>query len=124
MKKILYYSLILFLSACATLEYDHTKFFIHPDVKLLSIQTNSMIRERDGQMIVQVIGVSRKNQSVYYKVEWFDKNNMKISTTLTQWKKVNLRENSEFTWNAVSPSRRAISYRVQIAEDIGNGIID
>ena len=125
MKKILVFSTLLFLWSCATpLEYDHAAFSINPDVKLLSINTNSTIRERDGQILAQISGTSKKDQSVYYKVEWFDVNGMKISTSLAQWKKVNLRENAEFFWNAAAPSKRAVTYRVYITDDIGNGIIE
>lgn len=125
MKKMLAFCSLLFLWSCATsLEYNHMVFSINPDVKLLSINTNSTIRERDKQMLAQVSGISRNNQSVYYKIEWFDVNGMKISTSLAQWKKVNLRENAEFIWNAVAPSKRAATYRVYITDDIGNGIIE
>ena len=125
MKKIFIFSAFLFLWSCATpLEYDRSKISIDPDVKLLSINTNSAVRERDAQMLAQVSGISDKNQSVYYKFEWFDGNGIKISTSLSQWKKANLRENAEFFWNAVSPSRRAVTYRVYITDDIGNGIIE
>lgn len=89
MRKIFIFSILLFLWSCATpLEYDHTKFSISPDVKLLNINTSNTIRERDGQMLVQVSGSGSKNQSVYYKIEWFDVNGMNISTKLAQWKKV------------------------------------
>lgn len=124
MKKIFIFATLLFLCSCATLEYDHSKFSINPDVKLLNINTNSAVRERDGQIMAQITGVSSKNQSVYYKVEWFDANGIKISTSLSQWKKVNLWKNSDFLWNATSPSKRAITYRVYVTDDIGNGIIE
>lgn len=124
MKKIFILSTLLFMWSCASLEYDHAKFSIDSDVYLLNINTNNAVRERDGQMLVQVSGTSARNQSVYYKIEWFDANGMKVSTSLAQWKKVNLRENAEFFWNAAAPSRRAVNYRVYITDDIGNGIIE
>lgn len=127
MKKILTFCALLFLCSCAASvppEYDHAAFSIAPDVKLLSIRTNSMVRERDGQMMAQVSGTAKKNQAVYYKVEWFDAYGMKISTSLSQWKKVNLRKNAEFIWSSAAPSKRAATYRVYITDDIGNGIIE
>lgn len=124
MKNIFICAALMLLLSCTTLEYDREKFSINPDVKLLNINTQNTVRERDGQVLVQVAGVSKKNQSVYYKIEWFDANGMKISTTLSQWKKVNLRENAEFFWNAAAPSKRAATYRVYITDDIGNGIIE
>ena len=125
MKKLFIFGALLFLWSCAApLEYDHAIFSINPDVKLLNINTNSTVRERDGQMLSQVSGTGKKNQSVYYKIEWFDANGMRISTKLAQWKKVNLRKNAEFLWSAAAPSKRAVSYRVYITDDIGNGLIE
>ena len=124
MKKIVLFGALLFLFACASLTYDRTKFWISPDVKLLSITAQETVRSRDGQMFAQIYGVSKKDQSVYYKIEWFDENSMKVSTSLSQWKKVNLRENMEFLWNAAAPSVRAVAYRVYVTDDIGNGIIE
>ncbi|MBR6355961.1 MAG: YcfL family protein [Alphaproteobacteria bacterium] len=125
MRKFLLSLMFLGVAACATpLEYDKAKFSISPAVKLLNINSNAAMRERDGQVMAQVSGTSSKNQAVYYKVEWFDANGMKISTSLAQWKKVNLRENSEFFWKAAAPSQRAATYRVYITDDIGKGIIE
>lgn len=124
-RKLLIMVMFLGVVACATpLEYDRDKINLNPDVKMLNINTNNSTRERDGQMFVQVSGISAKNQSVYYKINWFDVNGMVVPTSLSQWKKVNLRENAEFIWNGVSPSKKAIKYRVQITDDIGNGIIE
>lgn len=125
MRKLFIFTFVLFLCSCAApMQYDHTKFSVSPDVKLLAIDANSTVRARDGQMSVQVSGMSEKNQSVYYKTEWFDINGMRISTSLSQWKKVNLHKNIEFVWNATAPSKRATSYKVYITDDIGKGIID
>ena len=123
MKKIFMFALLL-LCACTTpLQYDRSKFLIASDVGFLSINTNNTIRERDGQLLAQISGISTKDQSIYYKVVWFDVNGMKISTSLTQWKKVNLRENAEFFWTVVAPSKRAMTYKVYITDNIGNGLI-
>lgn len=126
MRKLFIFAAFLFLCSCATttLEYDHDKFSINPSVKLLNINTNNAIRERDGQLLAQVSGTSSKNQAVYYKVEWFDANGMKVSTKLAQWKKVNLRKDAEFIWNVAAPSKRAVNYRVYVTDNIGNGIIE
>ena len=123
MKKVLLFFVWLLLSACASLKYDNAKFWVDSDVKLSSISAYDTIRERDGQMLLQISGVSRKNQSVYYKVEWFDGSGVKISTSLSQWKRVNLHENVEFFWNAMAPSRRATNYKVYVTDNIGNGLI-
>ena len=89
-----------------------------------SISSVSNVRERDGQVLVQVQGVSSKNQSVYYKVEWFDYNFINISSGLSRWKRANLRENMDFLWKMVAPSKRAVSYKIYITQDIGDGLLD
>lgn len=116
---------LLLTSACASkLEYDYTKLSINPDVKLISIDTNSVRRGRDGQLLAQVSGISKKNQLVYYKFVWFDDSGMKISTSLSQWNRANLREGADFYWKAVAPSKRAVTYKVNVTDDIGNGLVD
>lgn len=124
MKKTLLGISLLCLAGCATpLEYDRSVFVINSDVELTYIDSTSTIRERDGQVFVQVTGMSPDTQMVYYKTEWFDKNGMKISTDLSKWKTAKLLENMEFTWKMTSPSKRAVSYKVHITDDLGDGII-
>ncbi|MBP3545881.1 MAG: DUF1425 domain-containing protein [Alphaproteobacteria bacterium] len=123
--KILLIMLSVFLLGCASpIEYDREIFSITSDVKLESINSVSNVRERDGQVLVQVQGVSSKNQSVYYKVEWFDYNFINISSDLSRWKRANLRENSDFLWKMVAPSKRAVSYKIYITREIGDGLLD
>lgn len=124
MKKILMACVALILCGCATLEYNRAVFFIDPDVKLQSIDATSSVRERDGQTLLQIVGQSRKNQAVYYKVEWFDETGIRVNSSISAWKKVNLFEDMEFIWRTTSPSRRAVGYRVYITDDIGDGIIE
>ncbi len=124
MKKILLGISLLWLAGCATpLEYDRSTFSINSDVELAYINAISTVRERDGQVFVQVTGMSPSTQMIYYKTEWFDKNGMKISTDLSKWKTVKLIENMEFTWKITSPSKRAVTYKIHITDDLGDGII-
>ena len=125
MKKSFIYLIVAILCSCAApLEYNRDIFSINPSVKLLDINSTATVRERDGQSIVQIMGTGDKNQTIYYKVEWFDANGMRINSTLSRWKKVNLHKNAEFFWKATSPSRRAVSYRVYLSDTIGDGIIE
>ncbi|MBO7243678.1 MAG: DUF1425 domain-containing protein [Alphaproteobacteria bacterium] len=126
MKKFVLCFFSMFLVGCVgtQLEYDHEKMFISPDVELANVQAHSYTRERDGQVFVQVRGLPTDTQSVYYKVEWFDQNEMKLTSTLSNWKKVNLTKNMEFTWKEMSPSKRAVSYRVHIVDKLGKSLID
>lgn len=125
MKKLFIYAVVAILCSCTTpLEYNRDIFSINPSVKLMNINSTATVRERDGQAIAQIMGTSRTNQTIFYKIEWFDANGIKINSTLSRWKKVNLHKNAEFFWKATSPSRRAVSYRVYLSDTIGDGIIE
>ena len=124
MKKVLLGISLLCLAGCATpLEYDHSVFSISPDVELTYIDAVSNVRDRDNQMIVQVRGEAPETQVVYYKTEWFDKNGMKIATTLNSWKNVKLIENLEFTWEMTAPTPRAARYKIYVVDELDDGII-
>lgn len=124
MKKLLLLT-VLILSGCSSthLEYDRSVFSIKPDVELNYIDAISNVREKDGQVFVQVSGQAPSTQTVYYKTEWFDANGMKITSNLSKWKNTKLIENMDFTWKMIAPSKRATSYKVYIVDELGDGII-
>lgn len=124
MKKTLLGISLLCLAGCASqLEYDRSVFSIKPDVELNYIDAISSVREKDGQVFVQVSGQAPSTQTVYYKTEWFDANGMKITSNLSKWKNTKLIENMDFTWKMIAPSKRATSYKVYIVDELGDGII-
>ena len=123
MKK-LFLCVCLLLAGCAGFEYDRTVFSITDDVRLTQISDSSIVRETDGQITVQVRGFSPKRQFVYYKAEWFDGHGIKINTSLTQWKRVQLPEEMDFTWTLAAPTPKAVAYRIYITKNIGKGMIE
>lgn len=60
-------------------------------------------------------GMSYIDAPIYYSVVWFDRDNMKINTTLSKSTLEQLRENQPFYWTAVAPSQKARSYKVYIS---------
>ncbi len=121
--RILMFLSLIFLVGCSSLIYDNEKLFIHSDVDLNSINVILNQRKYDSQMFVQISGVPLSNQSVYYKIDWFDINGIKITTVLSQWKRANLIKNVDFTWKLPAPTKSAVSYKIYITKNIGNGII-
>ena len=123
MKKILTAVLFLALAGCMA-TYDKSLFFIADDVWLNSIVSDSYVRESDGHTLVQVTGTASHTQTVYYKVEWYDANGMKVKSALSKWQQKKLVKGIEFTIEAVSPSPKAVRYKVSMAKDLGNGILN
>ena len=121
--RILLFLSLIFLVGCSSLIYDNEKLFIHSDVDLNSINVILNQRKYDSQVFVQISGVPLSNQSVYYKIDWFDINGIKITTVLSQWKCANLIKNVDFTWKLPAPTKSAVSYKIYITKNIGNGII-
>lgn len=125
MKKIiLSFCIILGLCACSSVpDYDTQKFFIGKGVSLSHLDYSSYQHENDGHIELQISGISNMNGTVYYKVDWYTVNNMKIKTSLSAWQPKNLTKGNEFNWSAVSPTPKAASCRISIVKNIGDGII-
>ena len=115
--------LFMLLAGCSSLEYDKETLYLHSSVSLEKINVTMSQRERDSQLFVQVRGIPSSNQAVYYKIDWYDATGMKIPTALSQWKRVNLIEDIDFSWKMPAPTKGAVNYKVYITTDIGNGII-
>ena len=65
---------------------------------------------------ITIHGMSYIDATVYYSVVWFDRDNMKINTTLSKSTLEHLRRNQPFYWTAVAPSQKAVSYKVYISD--------
>lgn len=121
MKKILAATLCLFIVACSTLQYDKSVFFIGKFIDLDSIEATSYVREKDGHTMLNITGVSPKNQVFYYKVEWYDEYGMPIKSIMSTWNSKSVAQDIPFDITAVSPNKRAVRYKVYITRNIGNG---
>lgn len=112
MKK-LFTLLFCFISACS-FAYDKTIFTIDSDVKLESINSNAVVRSTDGSIVANIHGISIKDQVVFYKVIWFDENNMPINTILSSCVREQLLKDAPFNWSIVAPSKKAKSFKVTV----------
>ena len=121
MKKLLTATLCLFIVACAGLQYDKEVFHIGRFIDLDQIEANSYIRDKDGHTILTITGLSPKNQVFYYKVEWRDEYGSPINTIMSTWNSKAVAQDIPFDIVAVSPNKRAVSYKVYITRNIGNG---
>jgi len=63
-----------------------------------------------------ISGMSNVDGTLYYSVVWFDKDNMKINSTLSKSTLEHLRENQPFYWTAVAPNQEAVSYKIYISD--------
>lgn len=126
MKKIFVLFFVLFMSGCATTvpDYDTQLFYVDSNIKLQQLEARHYTREKDGHILLNISGVGLTNQVVYYKVDWFNELGMPIKSIMSTWKSVSIVKNVPFNWEAVSPTPKAVSYKVIITKNIGNGILN
>lgn len=123
MKKIFILFFLLLSGCTTTLDYDTQKFYVSPNIKLHRLEAKHYTREKDGLILLNITGESSVNQVVFYKVEWFNNLGMPIKSIMSTWNTVSIVKNIPFNWNAVSPTPKAVSYKVIITSNIGNGIL-
>lgn len=126
MKKLIILFFICLLSGCATQtkpDYDTSLFFVGPNIKLQQLEARHFTREKDGHTLVNISGVGTRYDDVYYKVEWYNEMGMPVKSILSTWKSAKIVKNMPFSWDAVSPSPKATSFKVIITKNIGNGIL-
>lgn len=81
-----------------------------------NISVNETIPENQELKRLTIEGMSYVDGDIYYSVVWFDKNNMKINSTLSKSTQGYLRKNQPFHWTAVAPNQKAVSYKVYISD--------
>ena len=81
-----------------------------------NISVNETIPENQELKRLTIEGMSYVDGDIYYSVVWFDKNNMKINSTLSKSTLEYLRENQPFYWTAVAPNPKAVSYKIYISD--------
>ena len=83
-------------------------------VKNISVdETHSSSKELKK---ITVSGEAYSDATVYYSVVWFDKDNMKINTTMSKSVLEHLRKNQPFYWTSVAPNNKAESYKIFISD--------
>ena len=120
MKKIFVLPILAVLFGCAGTEnMNPDKIFLTGQsessfIKTISVDETTPSNQELKKLTIQ--GTSYIDANVYYSVVWFDKDNMKINTTLSKSTLEHLRRNQPFHWTAVAPNQKAVSYKVYISD--------
>ena len=80
------------------------------------ISVDETTTENKGLKKLAIKGMPYADATVYYSVVWFDKDDVKINTTLSKSTLEHLRKNQPFYWTAVAPSEKAVSYKVYVSD--------
>lgn len=124
-KNLISLCLFIILCGCAsTPDYDTKLFFVSPGVDVQQLEARHFVREKDGHTLLNISGLGTGNQVVYYKVDWYNEYNMPIKSIMSTWKSASIVKNMPFSWDAVSPSSKAVSFKVLITKNIGSGILN
>lgn len=120
MKKLVILPILAVLFGCAGTEnMNPDKIFLTGQSGTSYIQTISVeesIPENQELKKLTIQGISYVDATVYYSVVWFDRDNMKINSTLSKSTLEHLRKNQPFYWTAVAPNKKAVSYKVYISD--------
>ncbi len=104
------------ISACAVDNHNPDIIYLSDNNSLKEISVKDTMRNSDGFLKVSVVGETYSDTDLYYKVVWFDDEQMKINTLLSKSVKSPVRKNVPFYWTAVAPSKSAVSYKVYVAD--------
>ncbi len=83
-------------------------------IKNISVDETFPTNKELKKLTIQ--GESYADATVYYSVVWFDKDNMKLNSTLSKSTLEHLRKNQPFIWTAVAPSQKAEDYKIYISD--------
>ena len=120
MKKTFVLPVLLSLGACATtMNMDPDKIFLTGQSAngiIQNISVDETRPDKDELKRLTIQGMSYADATVYYSIVWFDRDDMKINTTLSKSTLEHLRKNQPFHWTAVAPNEKAVSYKVYISD--------
>jgi uncharacterized protein YcfL len=119
-KLLLIISTLGVLSGCArTFNADSDKIFFTGQSGAGYIQSISVDESRpnkDELKKITIHGMAYVDATVYYSVVWFDRDHVKLNTTLSKSTLEHLRKNQPFYWSAVAPNQKAVDYKVYISD--------
>lgn len=119
MKKFALFALSLLLIGCSSKEpkaSPHLDFEDNSVNSFLSLQSLNDRFTNGGMMEVEARfkNESSFNKDLLYKVDWFDKDGFLITNITTKWKRVVVQSKRDFNVRAVSPSDKAVNYKLRI----------
>ncbi len=91
---------------------------------MLVSDVNAMMRD-DGFMQTQITGENLTSSyfKVEYKIVWFDENNFKIDSILSNWAEIPAYAEQPFYINVTAPSNKAKTFRLYLKKE-GNLICE
>lgn len=117
MRKTLFFILGLLLVGCV----EKTT---NPNLEIDGVIINSFLvlesqksRFTNGGMMeveARFKNTSSFNRGLLYKVDWFDENGFLITNITTKWKRATVQSNRDFIVRAISPSDKAVDYKIRI----------
>ncbi len=118
MKKFFVISGLIGLCACATVNTTPNTVYLGNARYVKNISATDNGRDKNGLMRVQITGDALMDTELYYSVVWFDDDNMKINTILSNPVHASVRSGQPFFWNAVAPNKDATSYKVYVSNRV------
>lgn len=120
MKKFLIIPVLAMLCGCAeTINMNPDKIFLSGQSGtgfFKNISAEETFPDNQELKKITVHGESYADATVYYSIVWFDKDNMKINSTLSKSTLEHLREHQPFYWTAVAPNQKAVSYKIYVSD--------
>ena len=119
MKKFALFALSLLLIGCSSKEPKASPHLDIEDSSVTSFLSLQSLNDRftnGGMMEVEARfkNESSFNKDLLYKVDWFDKDGFLITNITTKWKRVVVQSKRDFNVRAVSPSDKAVNYKLRI----------
>lgn len=119
MKKFALFVLSLLLIGCSSKEPKASQHLDIEDSSVNSFLSLQSLNDRftnGGMMDVEARfkNESSFNKDMLYKIDWFDKDGFLITNITTKWKRVVVQSKRDFNVRAVSPSDKAVNYKLRI----------
>lgn len=108
----------LLLTACAANNMTPANIHVQNGNYLQHISATDTRRTSDDTLLVNITGQTYEDTDLYYKVKWFDANNMEIKSLLSKSVRAPVRRDVPFTWSAVAPNKKAHSYQIYISDRV------
>ena len=87
---------------------------VERDVSIVDVKQR--VNTNSGLTELQVMGENKTNDYIKlrYRVVWFDKEGFEIESIGSKWAELPVYKNANFTIHIVSPSNKAVDYRIFI----------
>ena len=118
MKKAYIFGLCAALMGCAAQNYAPDKIHLQTTNYLKYIDVTDTQKGPNDNLQINISGETYEDTNLYYRVVWFDENNIKIDSLLSKSVNAAVRRDSPFNWSVIAPSADAKSYQVYISDRV------